>query len=181
MAMISFITVLDRFNKVTTDTAGKVATFALAVMTVLVSVHVVMRYGFNYSFVWTEEVARILMVWMTFLYFPTGHKKGMNIAVEFLVSPWAHTTAGKLLKIALELLAIVVLLTCLKLSFGLVERGLSTFSQALPITLGWIYLVVPVSFAMTLLCAFENLLRLLANLAGINVPAPIHEAAARAD
>ena len=87
MAMISFITVLDRFNKVTTDTAGKAATFALVVMTALVTVHVVMRYGFNYSFVWTEEVARILMVWMTFLYFPTGHKKGMMIAVEFLVTP----------------------------------------------------------------------------------------------
>ena len=102
----ALVTGLDRFNTVTTSVAGKLATLALVIMTTIVSVHVVMRYGFNYSFEWTEEVARDLMVWMTFLYFPTGHKKGMNIAVEFAVSPWSHTLAGKLLKLALEVLAL---------------------------------------------------------------------------
>ena len=47
-----------------------------------------------------EEIARDLMVWMTFLFFPTGHKKGMNIAVEFAVARWADTLPGKLLKLA---------------------------------------------------------------------------------
>lgn len=172
---------LDRFNTITTETAGKLATVALAIMTTIVTIHVVMRYGFNYSFEWTEEVARDLMVWMTFLYFPTGHKKGMNIAVEFAVSPWAHTLAGKLLKLALELLAIVVLVMCFKLSLSLVTRGMGTSSQALQVTMGYVYLVVPVCFAITFLCAMENTLRILANLFGVNVPAPAHDMAALVD
>ena len=172
---------LDRFNTVTTSIAGKIATLALLVMTSIVTVHVVMRYGFNYSFVWTEEIARDLMVWMTFLYFPTGHKKGMNIAVEFAVAPWAKTLPGKLLKLALELLAIVVLITCFKLSLGMVERGMHSSSQALQMTLGYVYMVVPVCFGITLLCAVENMLRLLAGLVGVDVPVPAHEAAARVD
>ena len=172
---------LDRFNTLTTSIAGKLATLALTVMTAIVTVHVVMRYGFNYSFEWTEEVARDLMVWMTFLYFPTGHKKGMNIAVEFAVSPWAHTLVGKLLKLALELLAIVVLVVCFKLSLALVSRGMGTSSQALQVTMGYVYLVVPACFAITFLCAVENALRLLANLFDVHVPAPAHEFAARAD
>lgn len=175
------ITGLDRFNTLTTSIAGKIATIALVVMTSIVTVHVVMRYGFNYSFEWTEEVARDLMVWMTFLFFPTGHKKGMNIAVEFAVSPWANTLAGKILKLLLEVLAIVVLIMCFKLSLGLVSRGMGTSSQALQVTMGYVYLVVPVCFSITFLCAVENLLRIVANLIGVAVPAPIHEMAARAD
>ncbi len=177
----SLVVGLDRFNTMTTELAGKVATIALAIMTTVVTIHVVMRYGFNYSFHWTEEVARNLMVWMTFLYFPTGHKKGMNIAVEFAVTPWVHTTAGKILKILIEILSLFVLSVCLWLSFGLVERGMGTSSQALQITMGYIYLVVPVCFGVTILCALENLLRLLAAFAGIRVPQPAHEAATGVD
>ena len=54
-------------------------------------------------------------------------------------------------------------------------------SQALQITMGYVYMVVPVSFGMTILCALENLLRLLAGLVGVSVPPPAHTFAARAD
>lgn len=177
----SLIGGLDRFNTLTTELAGKVATIALVIMTTVVTIHVFMRYGFNYSFHWTEEVARNLMVWMTFLYFPTGHKKGMNIAVEFAVTPWVQTAAGQILKILIEILSLFVLCACLWLSFGLVERGMGTSSQALQITMGYIYLVVPVCFGVTILCALENLLRLLAAFAGVRVPLPAHEVAAGVD
>jgi len=173
----SLIGGLDRFNSLTTGLAGKVATLALVIMTTVVTIHVVMRYGFNYSFHWTEEVARNLMVWMTFLFFPTGHKKGMNIAVEFAVTPWAKTTAGKVLKILIEILSLFVLFVCFWLSLGLIERGMGTSSQALQITMGYIYLVVPICFGITILCAFENLLRFVADLIGVHVPPPAYQAA----
>lgn len=172
---------LDRFNTLTTETAGKLATLALIIMTALVCTHVVMRYGFHYSFEWTEEVARCLMVAMTFLYFPTGHKKGMNIAVEFAISSWANTKPGKLLKLSTELLAIIVLATCLQLSIYFVQRGMNTSSQALQITMGYVYMVVPVCFGITLLCAIENLLRILADFMGVAVLQPAHQDVARVD
>ena len=103
------------------------------------------------------------------------------IAVEFAVAPWAHTVAGKILKILIELLSLTVLGVCLWLSLGLVERGMGSSSQALQITMGYVYMVVPVSFGMTILCALENLLRLLAGLVGMSVPPPAHTFAARAD
>ncbi len=174
--LISLISGLDRFNVITTECAGKLATLALMIMTTVVTIHVFTRYGLNYSFHWTEEVARGLMVWMTFLYFPTGHKKGMNIAVEFAVAPWASTSAGKLLRVLIEILSLTVLCVCLWLSLGMVSRGMGTSSQALQITMGYVYLIVPLSFGVTIFCAIENLLRLLMVLAGIPVPPPAHEA-----
>lgn len=177
----SLIGVLDRFNTFTTEAAGKLATLALVIMTTVVTIHVFTRYGLNYSFHWTEEVARDLMVWMTFLYFPTGHKKGMNIAVEFAVAPWANTPAGRVLRVLIEMVSLVVLVVCLWLSFGLVERGMGTSSQALQVTMGYVYLVVPVCFGLTIVCSIENLLRLFSALVGVHVPPPAHQAAARAD
>ncbi len=179
--MLGLINALDKFNGLATRYAAYLATLFLAAMTAIVTVHVITRYGFGHSFEWTEEVSRGLMVWMAFLLFPMGHKRGMNIAVEFAVTPWVHTLPGRLLKIALEILAIVVLVTCFQLSLGFVERGMGSSSQALQWTMGYIYMVVPFCFGLTLLCAVENLLRLTAKLCGMNVPDPIHVAAARAD
>ncbi len=152
--------------------AGWIATSALALMTTIVTVHVIGRYGFNYSFHWTEEIARYLMVWMTFLYFPTGHKRYMNVAVEFAVAPWAHTKAGITLKILIEILALVTLATLFFLAFGMIKRA--TLSQALHIPMYYIYAVLPFSFALTALCAIENMLRHLSNLLGIEVKPPKH-------
>jgi len=151
---------LDKFNGSLTKATGLLATILLIIMTGIVTLHVIMRYCFDYSFVWTEETARYLMVWMAFLFFPTGHKKGMNVSVEFMVSWWAHTKAGILLRLLIEAALLVLLLFAVKLSFSMMDRGEHTLSQALQIPMIWIYAVLPVCFALTSLCSIESLLRL---------------------
>jgi len=156
----TIIGVLDRFNGAVTRASGLLATALLMVMTGIVTLHVIMRYCFGYSFVWTEETARYLMVWMAFLFFPTGHKKGMNVSVEFMVSWWAHTKGGILLRLVIEAALLVLLLFAVKLSFSMMGRGEHTLSQALQIPMIWIYAVLPVCFILTALCSVESLLRL---------------------
>ncbi len=169
---------LDHLTTVLNKYAGWVATVALALMTIIITVHVIGRYGFNYSFHWTEEVARALMVWMTFLYFPTGHKRGMNVAVEFATAPLAGTKAGAVLKMLIEALALVTLIALFFLAFGMIKRA--TLSQSLHISMHYVYIVLPFSFALTALCAIENLLRHLASLFNVKVKAPKHMMAATA-
>lgn len=48
-------------------------------------IQVVARYGFNYSFSWSEEICRILMVWVTFGGSAYAFKVGAHIGVEALV------------------------------------------------------------------------------------------------
>ena len=178
--MRTVIAALDRINETTTRYSGYVATVCLAVMTIIVTIHVIMRYGFHYSFEWTEEISRALMVWMTFLYFPMGHKRGMNIAVEFAVSPIYHTLPGKVLRLVIEALALVVLFFCLQMSLEFVERGMGTVSLALQMTMGYVYFVVPFCFVLTLFCSFEQLLRRCAELFGVEVPEPLFKASSAA-
>ncbi|GAB1583854.1 TRAP transporter small permease [Phyllobacterium phragmitis] len=56
-----------------------------AVMVAVVSAQVVMRYAFNDSFDWADEVSRIAFVWTIFLAIPLGVRDGSHIGIELLV------------------------------------------------------------------------------------------------
>lgn len=53
-------------------------------MVVVVSLQVLLRYAFNTSLDWAEDVARLLFVWSIFLAVPLGVKQGSHIAIELL-------------------------------------------------------------------------------------------------
>lgn len=57
----------------------------MTVMLVVVSIQVLLRYVFNTSIDWAEDVARLAFVWSIFLAIPLGIKHGAHIAIELLV------------------------------------------------------------------------------------------------
>src|SRR4030043_1114786 len=58
----------------------------VAVMTVIIILQVFMRYLFLYSLSWSEEVARYLMIWVSFLGASLALKYGFHIGVEFVTN-----------------------------------------------------------------------------------------------
>lgn len=68
----------------------------LAVMVGVVAAQVLMRYGFNNSFDWADEVSRLTFVWSVFLALPLGLKAGSHIGVEFLVGRLPRPLRGAL-------------------------------------------------------------------------------------
>ena len=68
------------------DQAARVTIVAtLSGMVVVVSAQVVLRYGFNTSLDWGEDIARMLFVWSIFLAVPLGVHSGAHIGIELLV------------------------------------------------------------------------------------------------
>jgi len=65
--------------------AGVAIVAAMAAMVVVVSLQVLLRYAFNTSLDWSEDVARLLFVWSIFLAVPLGVKRGAHIGIELLV------------------------------------------------------------------------------------------------
>lgn len=57
----------------------------MAAMVVVVSAQVVLRYGFNASLDWSDDVGRLLFVWSIFLAIPIGIRDGSHIAIAFVV------------------------------------------------------------------------------------------------
>lgn len=53
-------------------------------MTLVVAVQVFFRYGLNHSLFWSEELARFLLVWLTFLGASTTYYRKANPGVDFI-------------------------------------------------------------------------------------------------
>jgi len=67
----------DRFE-------SNVLIVSLAVMVIVIFMQVVMRYVFNNSLSWSEEFARYLFIWFSWLGVSAGLKDGEHLRVEIL-------------------------------------------------------------------------------------------------
>jgi TRAP-type C4-dicarboxylate transport system permease small subunit len=86
----------------------KLCVFIAGLMTIAVGLQVLSRYILKYPLVWTEELARYLMVWMVFIGASTIIKKWNNIYVDFFISKL--TKKNRIIAILIEKCVIVVLL-----------------------------------------------------------------------
>lgn len=59
---------------------------AMAVMVVVVGAQVALRYGFNSSLDWADEIARLTFVWSIFLAIALGIRTGSHIGIEMVVA-----------------------------------------------------------------------------------------------
>ena len=68
-------------------------------MALVVAVQVVSRYGFNHSLFWSEELARFLLIWLSFLGATVAYGHGVHPGVDSLVRrlPERWQTAAALL------------------------------------------------------------------------------------
>ena len=71
----------------------------MAAMVVVVSLQVLLRYAFNTSLDWSEDVARLLFVWSIFLAIPLGVKQGAHIGIELLVVQLPPTVRTSLVRL----------------------------------------------------------------------------------
>ena len=63
---------------------------AVAVMVTVVSAQVALRYGFNRSIDWADEIGRLAFVWAIFLAIPLGVRDGAHIGIDLLVDKLPH-------------------------------------------------------------------------------------------
>jgi TRAP-type C4-dicarboxylate transport system permease small subunit len=109
----------------------------MAAMAALVFVNVVTRYGFGVSLNWSEEIARYLMVWVTYVGAGLAMREGMHVALEYLQGllprRWTRIARGGLWAIILTVAG--------------VQFSHFAWNQRSPV-MGWrmgmVYLAIPV-------------------------------------
>lgn len=72
---------LDGMNRFITG----VLLATVAVMVGVVSAQVALRYGFNRSIDWADEIGRLAFVWSIFLAIPLGVRQGAHIGIDIMV------------------------------------------------------------------------------------------------
>jgi TRAP-type C4-dicarboxylate transport system permease small subunit len=68
----------------------------MAVMVAVVGAQVALRYGFNSSIDWADEIARLTFVWSIFLAIALGIKTGSHIGIEMVVAKLPAAVRGVL-------------------------------------------------------------------------------------
>lgn len=132
-------------------------------MVVVVAAQVFCRYVLNHSLFWSEELARYLLVWLTFLGATVAYHRGVHPSIDML-----HTRVGpaaaRAMTVAGYLAALLFfgVLTVYGLQFAHFVRA--QISPALQIPKWTVMVILPVSG--TILC-LHTVERLIAALRGI--------------
>lgn len=126
---------------------------SLAVMVIVIFMQVVMRYVFNNSLSWSEEFARYLFVWFSWMGVSAGLKDGEHLRVELLTTALSKRGLIKPQEFVNLIVSLIWLATTLIVFYYGVEVVLSqmalnvlTPAMRMPVWLG--YLSIPACSAV---------------------------------
>jgi len=115
----------------------------VAIMTVIIILQVFMRYFFLFSLSWSEEVARYLMIWVSFLGASLALKYGFHIGVEFVTNRISEKMRGwvnLMAKLGMLLFLIYFTIGGFRVSWAVRDQD----SPALLFSMAYAYLSAPV-------------------------------------
>ena len=129
----------------------------------LVLGQVVCRYVFNSPLVWSEELARLLFVWVAMLAWSLGSRRRSHIAVTYFAE---LLPARARLSLAIGVQAAVAFFCLLLVRHGwtLTLRNLDLPTVTLGLSYAWVYAVVPLGGAAVIAYALAEIRRLVAAL-----------------
>lgn len=137
-----------------------VAALALCLMLSLVCGEIILRNFLNVSFLWSEELARYLMIWSVYFGAASAIRSGEHLRIEIILD---HI--GPKRRQALELFAqLWVLVFSLAITYAgyLLVRdsfafGFMSADSNLSLPLGWVQLVIPITFGLSAVHALRNM------------------------
>ena len=148
---------IERLLDRATALCGALSKVALAVMTLIVLSQVVTRYFLGFSFRWSEEVARYLMIWMVFLSASVVQRHDGHIRVDYFASMMTPMTSR-----AFSILGRIAILGYLAV---LIAQGWTTAVfmattrfASVDISMFWPYLALPVGGCLMALFEGINLI-----------------------
>jgi len=137
----------------------------LVVMVVVVFTQVFFRFVVERPLPWSEEVARYIMVWLTFLGAALAVEKRAHAVVEMFVKWFPRPV-----RVGMALLAMAAscLFYGLMTYYGarLITHSMTQFSPVLQLPMGYVYVVIPLSGVMLLLNTLVQAHELLVNRKG---------------
>ncbi|MCQ4636967.1 TRAP transporter small permease [Anaerovorax odorimutans] len=118
----------------------------LCITTLLIFYQVVMRYVFNNSPAWSEEIARFMFVWESWLGVSLTQKYGKHIKIEMLTGK-LHGRKLACVNIAGDVVTIIICIILVKYGFEItnVIFNMNQTSSGAHIPLGLVYLACPLS------------------------------------
>jgi TRAP-type C4-dicarboxylate transport system permease small subunit len=139
-----------------------VSSFCLSAMIVIISVQVFRRYVLQSSLDWSEELARYFFIWAVYIGCSFATQEDRHLEVTIL----RHVNQGKWAKPITTIAYVLTIIFCglvsvwgTQMVFFLINTGQKT--QALEISMFWIYIAIPLGMGLMCLRTCERLWLLL--------------------
>lgn len=144
-----FTLLLERFNII-----------LMALLTSAVIVSVFLRYIFNISFIWSEELIVFIFIATTYFGIILCVKEEEHIAIEYFKNLFS-LKIKLIIEIVISVIAIVTLICLAYASLGWINTVGNTLTSGLKISYRYVYSMMPLSFT---LCALYELGKIIKKL-----------------
>lgn len=142
---------------------GAAVALVVAVLVVDVLWGVVTRFVLGDPSTWTEEVATLLLMWVTFLGAVVGFSRHEHLGLDYFTKK-LHPDAEKAMKVLAQLVVLAfAAIVLVKGGEVLVRRTLAEgqLTPALQIKMGYVYLVTPLAGVAIVLVSVLNIVETL--------------------
>tara|TARA_B100001179_G_C18545268_1_gene383508 strand:- start:176 stop:676 length:501 start_codon:yes stop_codon:yes gene_type:complete len=161
------LSLLERLERGLDAVTRPVVFAAMAALIGVISLQIISRVAFT-AVGWTEEVARFLLVWITFLAATLAYRAGRHIAVTFVVDALPGL-GGRIARIIAHLVVLAFLLALIVIGWNYMQLQSFQKSASLRLSMTWVYAVMPLAGA---LMAFTTLVAIVRELTGQTPASP---------
>ena len=131
----------------------------MGALAILVAVEVFFRYVLNASISWYDEFAGYLLVWVTFWGAVLALDRGRHIGFETVLERFP-ILAQKLTMTIVYLLLITLQMVLVYYGWMLTTQLTGETAITLPVPIGLVYVVIPLTGAMMLLICFMRIVQI---------------------
>lgn len=149
---------MSSFSKWFESVQTKICSFMLAFMCLMVAVQVILRYVFNFSFVWSEELIRYLMIWMVMLGSALVQARNEHVRIDFFPM-LAGPRGRRVMETIFRLCTLVFLAILLIKGVKMVYFNRLFESSGLRISMLWASLAIPLGALLMGVYTLRDLVR----------------------
>lgn len=129
--------------------------FMFVAMVGIIFFQVIMRYVFNNSLSWSEELGKFLFVWLSWLGISIGHRRREHIKITLLVDKLSPK-GKKITEILSELILILISGVTMFYGFTMIEIQMNIPYAGIKISTAWGYLSVVLGCGLFVLRAIAH-------------------------
>lgn len=131
----------------------------MTLMTILIFVQVIMRYVFQSSLIWSEELARYMFIWLIYIGISYGAKIMRHIKIEAALGLFPKAAHPFVIIIGdILFLAFAVFIAMLSYELVMKQIALGQRSPAMQIPIAYVYAAPMVGFALTAFRQIQTLI-----------------------
>lgn len=132
----------------------------MVALTIVVGVNVFFRYILNNTLYWATELSIFLFIWIVFIGAAVAYSRNSHISVTLFLDK-LNPKNKKIIDIINSLILISFLVFLTKTGYSVAVSNINSLSEAMKISYGLVYSVVPISCALMLLHTIASLINIL--------------------